>query len=102
MATKANPEKVSDKEMERLVNRFITTAYNIWRNKQMIECSKMWHKCKHPGDTISSKYTFHCGWRAALEWIKNEITQDDINGLDGGCYCFTIIEDIINKELGNE
>ena len=39
----------------------------------MKECSKAWHRCKHPGDTISSKYTFHCGWKAALETVKSKI-----------------------------
>lgn len=43
----------------------------------MKECSKVWHKCRHPGDTISSKYTFHCGWRAALKWVLEECTETD-------------------------
>lgn len=55
----------------------------------MKECSKVWYKCKHPGDTISSKYTFYCGWKTALEWA---LTQDtDLNA--------TELADAIGKEL---
>jgi len=42
----------------------------------MKECSKVWHKCKHPGDNISSKYTFYCGWKAALSWIYYDICPE--------------------------
>ena len=62
----------------------------------MKQCSKIWHKCKHPGDTISSKYTFHCGWRAALEWVlKNRKPYYDIEDKK----VVATDSDIIYKEL---
>ena len=63
----------------------------------MIECSKVWQICKHPGDTISSKSTFYCGWAEALQWIKRELhAARDSFEPDLG------LHSLLRRELGEE
>ena len=70
-------KKVSDKEMEKLVNKFIETAYNIWRKKQkkqMKQFDYWWEENATEYDVENyHKDCMRRSWRVALKLVKDKL-----------------------------